>query len=67
MLDGGPSNPFKGFWPAGGGDRVVTLQELMATLAGLVWALLWWWVGRVFGAGWCRRFVAGGMAGMLLG
>jgi hypothetical protein len=46
----------------------VNLQELLATLAAVVWALLWLPVGRAFG--WwvgAGAFVAGGAAGLIAG
>jgi hypothetical protein len=51
-----------------GGGYGVNLQELMASLAAVVWALLWWPVGRAFGwwAG-AGAMVAGAFAGLLLG
>ena len=46
----------------------MTLQELLAVIAGIIWALLWWPVGRLFGA-WAGvgAFVAGGLAGLVVG
>lgn len=46
----------------------MTLQELMAVIAGALWAMLWWPVGRLFGwwAG-AGAAVAGGFAGLMLG
>lgn len=46
----------------------MTLQELMAFIAGAIWALLWWPVGRVYG--WwpgAGAFVVGGFVGLLVG
>jgi hypothetical protein len=46
----------------------VTLQELMAVMAGALWALLWWPVGRHFG--WwtgAGASAAGGFAGLVIG
>ena len=46
----------------------MTLQELMAVMAGALWAMLWWPVGREFG-GWAGAgaSVGGGFAGLILG
>jgi dipeptide/tripeptide permease len=46
----------------------MTLQELLAVIAGIVWALLWQPVGRLFGwwAG-AGTFVVGGLAGLVIG
>lgn len=46
----------------------MTLQELMAFIAAVLWAMLWWPVGRVFGW-WCgvAGCVAGGFLGLVIG
>ena len=50
------------------GGYGVNLQELLASLAAVVWALLWWPVGREFGC-WAGAGAgaSGGLAGLFLG